>query len=247
MKVLVIDNEPLVRKGLVSIIENAVTGIDQIQEAEGVATGLAAINSFLPDVVLLDVELDDGTAMDLLHQLQDIKFTLIFVTAYNQYAIDAFKFSAIDFLLKPVDPEALRTAFEKARNELNNQLLKTQLQVLRESLDSISYDGKKIVLKDINSIYFIGVNNIIRCESHGQYTEFHCTDQKIVVSKSLKEYQEMLQPYGFLRSHHSHLINQRKVMRFEKGNGGLIVMENGDRVPVSHRKKNQILAVLNNI
>lgn len=248
MKILVVDNETNIRKGVVEMIGNFCEGILELHEADGVSTGLQKITEVNPDVVFLDVELDDGTGIDLLSKLSEVTFHLIFITAHNKYAIDAFKFSAIDFLLKPIAPDELINAFEKVKQQHKNKHLSNQLQVMQESLHKITSREKKIVLKDSNSVYFINVNDIIRCESSGQYTEFYIVDSKrIVISKSLKEYESLLEPYGFIRPHHSHLININKILRFDKVNGGSLIMETQDEIPVSHRKKAQILQFLDNL
>jgi two-component system, LytTR family, response regulator len=248
MKILVVDNETNIREGVVSMIENFCENVTGIHEAEGVISGIEKIEEVSPDVVFLDVELDDGTGMDLLSKLTEINFHLIFITAHNKYAIDAFKFSAIDFLLKPIAPDDLIAAFEKAKQLHKNKYLSQQLQIMQQSLLKIVSKEKKIVLKDSSSIYFVNVNDIIRCESSGQYTEFYFEEAKrIVISKSLKEYEELLEPYGFIRPHHSHLINTNKILRFDKINGGSLIMEDQTEVPVSHRKKSDILNLLDNL
>lgn len=248
MKILVVDNETNIREGVVSMIENFCEDVTEIHEAEGVLSGLEKIEEVYPDVVFLDVELDDGTGMDLLLKLKQINFHLIFITAHNKYAIDAFKFSAIDFLLKPIAPDDLIAAFEKAKQLHKNKYLSQQLQIMQQSLLKIVSKEKKIVLKDSSSIYFVNVNDIIRCESSGQYTEFYFEEAKrIVISKSLKEYEELLEPYGFIRPHHSHLINVNKILRFDKVNGGSLILETLEEIPVSHRKKAEILQILDNL
>lgn len=248
MKVLVIDNETNIREGIVNMIHSFCVGITELHEANGVKTGLKKIEEVNPDIIFLDVELDDGTGMDLLARLSEINFHLIFITAHDKYAIDAFKFSAIDFLLKPIDPQELINAFEKVQHYHKNEHLNNQLQVMQESLQQIISKEKKIVLKDSSSIYFINVSDIIRCESDGQYTEFYIENSKrLVISKSLKEYEELLTPFGFIRPHHSHLININKILRFDKVNGGSLIMETLEEIPVSHRKKAQILQVLDNL
>lgn len=248
MKILVVDNEPNIRKAIVEMIHNFCDEVSELHEADGVATGLKMISEVNPDIVFLDVELDDGTGMDLLSKLNQINFHLIFITAHNKYAIDAFKFSATDFLLKPIAPDELIEAFEKVKLHIKNKYLSEQLLVMKESLNKITSKEKKIVLKDSNSIYFVNVNDIVRCESSGQYTEFYFDDSKrIVISKSLKEYEELLEPYGFIRPHHSHLININKILRFDKVNGGSLIMETLEEIPVSHRKKTQILQFLDNL
>lgn len=248
MKILVIDNETNIREGIVQLIKNFCPFEAQLFEANGVVTGLKSIADVNPDLLFLDVELDDGTGMDLLSKLSIINFQVIFVTAHNKYAIDAFRFSAIDFLLKPIDSEELIAAFDRVIKHIKNSFLQDQLQVMQESLTKITLKEKKIVLKDSNSIYFVNVTDIIRCESDGQYTEFYIENtKKIVISKSLKEYEEMLESYGFIRPHHSHLININKILRFNKGDGGTLVMQNNDEIPVSHRKKAQILQILDSL
>jgi two-component system LytT family response regulator len=248
MKVLVVDNEKNIREGVVELIHDFCEDVTEIHQANGVQSGLSKIEDLKPDVVFLDVELDDGTGMDLLSKLHQINFHLIFITAHNKYAIDAFKFSAIDFLLKPIDPQELINAFKKVKQQHKNKHLSNQLQVMQDSLNKMASLDKKIVLKDSSSIYFINVNDIIRCESSGQYTEFYIEDSKrIVISKSLKEYESLLEPYGFIRPHHSHLININKILRFDKVNGGNLIMETLEEIPVSHRKKAHILQFLDNL
>jgi len=247
MTILIIDNESNIREGLKKMITVFFPSITECHEADGVQSGIKKIKEIRPDLVFLDVELDDGTGMDLLASLETIDFQLIFITAHNKYAIDAFKFSAIDFLLKPIDSEELINALNKVKLHLKNQNLSEQIQILRQSLNKMSDNEKKIVLKDINSIYFVKINDIVRCESDGQYTEFHLVDsKKIVISKSLKEYEQLLEPYGFLRPHHSHLINSHKILRYDKNDGGNLIMETNCNVPVSHRKKSLILQILDN-
>lgn len=245
MKVLIIDNEAPILAGLRIQLETYCPEMTALQEATGVATGLQAIENFQPDIVFLDVEMDDGTGFDLLKQLGSYNFQLIFITAHNKYAVDAFRFSAIDFLLKPIDTDDLLSSLEKAISNLKNKNLKEQIQVLNESLNAISLEHKKIVLKDKDSIYFIKVNDIIRCHAEGPYTEFFVTGgQRITISKNLKEYEEMLEPFGFIRAHHSHLINIRKIIRFDKTDGCNLIMENNDEVPVSQRKKEHLLEII---
>lgn len=248
MKVLIIDNEAPIRAGLRMQLETYVPEMEDLQEATGVATGLIAIETYQPDIVFLDVEMDDGTGLDLLKKLGSYNFQLIFITAHNKYAVDAFKFSAIDFLLKPIDTDDLMTSVGKAVQQLKNRDLKEQIQVLNESMNKISMEHKKIVLKDKDSIYFVKVNDIIRCHAEGPYTEFFISGgQRIIISKNLKEYEEMLEPFGFIRAHHSHLINIRKITRFDKTDGCNLIMENNDEVPVSQRKKEHLLEIIRQI
>ena len=248
MKILVVDNETNIRESIVLMIENFCPFDAEIYQATGVLDGLKAITEINPNVLFLDVELDDGTGMDLLSKLSEIDFHVVFITAHNKYAIDAFRHSAIDFLLKPIQPDELIDAFDKISKQAKNKNLLEQIHIMQDSLNKIASSGKKIVLKDSNSIYFVNVNDIIRCESDGQYTEFYIDNlKKIVISKPLKEYEELLEPYGFIRPHHSHIINTNKILRFDKVDGGSLIMQNNDEIPVSHRKKTQILKVLDSM
>lgn len=246
MKALIIDNEEPIRTDLKNLIIQNCSKIESVAEANGVASGLAAIDKHKPDVVFLDVEMDDGTGMDLIKQLKsDLDFQLIFITAHNKYAIDAFKLSAIDFLLKPIDTSELIASVDKAEKNRKTKDLTEQLAVLQESLQSIKSTDKKIVLNDSESIHFIKVGEIIRCEADGAYTKFiFSTRKEILISSTLKEYEDLLVPYGFSRVHNSHIINLNKIVRFDRKDGGYLVMENNDAVPISKRKKDELTQII---
>ncbi len=248
MKALIIDNEEPIRTALKELLTAVCPQVTSIKEANGVASGLAAVLEFEPDIVFLDVEMDDGTGFDLIKQLSSVSFELIFITAHNKYAVDAFRLSAIDFLLKPFSSSEIVRSVERATNQIKSKDIVHQLQILQESLGTIRGADKKIVLRDSDSFHFINVGDIIRCEADGAYTRFHVTGMKeILISKGLKEYEDMLAPYQFIRVHHSHLINLRQVVRFDKADGGSLVMANKDNVPVSQRKREVLLEALNQI
>jgi two-component system LytT family response regulator len=246
MKALIIDNEDWIRDGLAAMIAAYCPTITEIAQANGVETGWTAIQTFQPDIVFLDVEMDDGTGMDLLAKFKNIPFQVIFTTAHQQYAVDAFRFSAIDFLLKPVDSDELVEAVVRANEQIKVRDISGQLHILRDALAGIQTADKKIALRDSEAIHFVPANQIIRCEADGGYTKVVTTVQKpILVSKGLKEFEEMLSPLGFVRCHHSHLIQFGKILRYERADGGMLVLENGDAVPISQRKKDAILELLN--
>lgn len=241
MKALVVDNEKHFRDAIMQLLGTYCPEISSISEADGVESGLEAIKSQHPDIVFLDVEMEDGTGMDLLSRLGEYQFQLVFVTAYNKYAIDAFRFSALDYLLKPVDPEDLIKSVAKALKNLEREHIADQLEVMRESLNNISKSDKKIVLRDNEAIHFIKVADILRCEADGPYTRFFINDKQILVSKNLKEYEGLLEPYSFFRAHHSHLVNLKRILRFDKSDGGQLIMEDQSSVPVSVRKKEELM------
>jgi len=247
MKLLIVDNEENLLKGLKLLLENFCPEITCIETAEGVITGLEKINSFKPDILLLDVEMDDGTGFDLMKQVIAPRFQLIFITAHNQYAIQAFQFSAIDYLLKPVDPDALQKSIGKALRNIRNTNLQQQVEVLVQQLNGIQKKEQKIVLKDIDNTWFVKISDILYCEAEGTYTRFHFQNaDPILVSKNLKEYEDILEPVGFLRTHHSFLANPDKIKSYDKTDGGALILEGGRPVPVSLRKKDHVMQVLEN-
>jgi two-component system, LytTR family, response regulator len=189
--------------------------------------------------------MDDGTGFDLMKQITNPGFQLIFVTAHNKYAIEAFQFSAIDYLLKPVDPDALQKSIQKATANIRNSSLHQQVQVLLQQLSGIQNHERKIVLKDIENTYFIRVADILYCEAEGTYTKFYFSNNEpILVSKNLKEYESLLEPLGFLRTHHSYLANPDKIKMYDKTDGGALILEGGHSIPVSQRKKEFVMQVL---
>lgn len=245
MKLLITDNEPGQRAALRSLLQLFCPEITEVEEADGVQSGLATIRSFRPDILLLDVEMDDGSGFDLLNQLYNPDFQLIFITAHDQYAIEAFKFSAIDYLLKPVDPDALQKSIQKAMLNIRNSNLQQQVEVLLQQLSGVQNKERKIVLKDIDNTWFIKITDVLYCEAEGTYTRFHLQNGgPILVSKNLKEYEEILEPLGFLRTHHSFLANPDKIKSFDKTHGGALVLEGGLSIPVSQRKKDFVMQVL---
>ena len=241
LSTIIIDDEPHVRKTLARMVEEECSNVKLLKSADGVKSGLKAINEQNPDLVLLDIQMNDGTGFDLLKKAEPINFKVIFVTAFDQYAIQAFKFSAIDYLLKPVDPEDLVQAVNRAEQMLQ-QDFSTQLKVLDENLKTRDTKGKKIILRTSETVHLVRVSDISYCESDSSYTNFYLANgQKILVSKTLREFEDMLKEFGFFRVHKSFLVNLFSISKFEKADGGYLVMENKDRVPVASRKKEQLL------
>lgn len=249
MKALVIDNEIGIRESLVAAIRAFCPKILEIEEANSVASGKIKILSSKPDLVFLDVELGDGTGMDLLSQLDTIPFHLIFITAYNQYAIDAFKYSAIDFLLKPINSEELVRSVDRAEKKSSNENSLRQFEVLKSDLESKNSSDKKIVLSEQDSIHILKCKDIIYCSSEGNYTTFYTSTKegKIVISKNLKVFDDMLSPLGFMRVHNSYLINISKIEKYDKGDGGFLFVESGAKIPVSQRKKEALMTLFKNM
>jgi two-component system, LytTR family, response regulator len=245
MKLLITDNEPNIRTAIRVLLQAFCPEITVIEEADGVQSGLQKIKNFQPDIVLLDVEMDDGSGFDMMKQVPHPAFQLIFVTAHNKYAIEAFQFSAIDYLLKPVDPDALQKSIQKAIRNIQSKDLSRQIEFLLHQLSGKHEHEKRIVLKDIDNIYFVKVCDILYCLAEGTYTKFFLQNRPpVMVSKNLKEYENMLEPLGFIRTHHSYLVNPSKIIRFDKSDGGSLILEDNLKVPLAQRKKEWVLGLL---
>lgn len=240
MKVAIIDDEPDARKTLRYFLTTLHPAF-QIQEADHVAAGLKLIASYQPDLVFLDVMMPDGTGFDLLKQLPTIPFKLVIVSGHQEFALQAFRFSAIDYLVKPIDIDELQQTLERLKPaQLWNQIM----EVLKQAVQPMPATDRKIVLKDLNAMYVVSVASIIRCEASDNYTTFFLADQTpIVVSRPLKEYDDLLTPLNFLRVHQSHLVNLHYLQQFNKRDGG-IVLKDGSEVPVSSRKREILIDVI---
>jgi two-component system, LytTR family, response regulator len=242
IKAVIIDDEPLARELIVELMASCASDVEVVGQGGDVAGGLRLIRELQPDLLLLDVQLLDGTSFDLLRQLDHFNYKIIFITAFEEYAIQAFRFSAIDFILKPVDPDDLREAIRKARQAMARESLDVRLQALFQNLESIGSDKRKIVLRTSTNYYLLNLSDIIRCQSDKNYTHFFTVDhEEIIVSKTLKEYEELLEDFNFIRIHQSHLVNLNHIRRYDKSDGGQVVMSDNSRLPVSFRKKEELM------
>jgi two-component system LytT family response regulator len=243
IKALIVDDEENIREVVRRMLEEYCKNVIIVGEADGVASGVEAVKKYQPDLILLDIKMGDGTGFDLLDRIDPVDFKVIFVTAYEEYAVKAFKFSALDYILKPIDPDEMVEAVQRTEEVLQHEL-QMQLSAFNDNLNIEDSPRKKIILKTLDNIYLLKLQDITYCESDGAYTKFHTEDDKeIMVSRSLKEYQEMLSDQGFFRVHKSYLINLSHINRFEKMDGGYVVMSNESKVPVSSRKKDQLLSL----
>lgn len=244
LQILIIDDEAHIRDSLRKLLARHCPQVNIVGEAGSIAGAIEAIREFHPDIVLLDIQLEDGTGFDLLSVLPAIDFKVIFITAFDQYAIQAFRFSAVDYLLKPVNPEMLVEAVGRA-SKLIMQHQNLQMQTLQDNLNNIDHQNKKIILKTTENIYLLELRSVICCESDDNYTNVYTTEgDKILVSKTLKEYDELLIGSGFYRVHKSYLINLAHIRRFEKLEGGYFVLTNDLKVPVASRKRDEVLKLL---
>ena len=245
LNLIIIDDMQNAREVIASIIRKSFKKINIVATADSVKSGIQAIKQHSPDIVLLDIQMHDGSGFDLLNKIKPLKFKVIFISAYEEHALKAFKFSALDYILKPIDSAELVTAIKKAEEALAQAGIEEGIDVISNNRDK---ESKKIVLKTSESIHVINVKDIIRCEADENYTSFFLNDtNRILISKPLKEYDELLTEYGFFRIHQSHLINLNYFKQFKKADGGFAVMSDGTSVPVSSRKKDLFLQTIENL
>ncbi len=246
IKTVIIEDEQKSREMLAGIIQKNCPQLQIVGLAKNVNDGVEIINKENPELVFLDISMPDGSGFDLLEKVQGHKFELIFATASDQHAIRAIKYSACDYLLKPIDIEELKTAVEKVAQKKkaipNMENLNFLIQQLKKSDDSF----QKITLPTGNAYEIVNIKDIIRCEADGSYTTFFLTDKrKLMISAGLKHYEELLPESDFIRVHHHHLINMNHVVRFLKEDGGYAVMGDGTKIEISRRKKDAFMDKLN--
>lgn len=245
-KAVIIDDENRTRDLIAKMINSFGLDIEAIPAGENVQSGIKAIEEHQPDIVFLDIQMPDGTGFDLLKAVPNKNFEVIFITAHEEFAIKAIKFSALDYILKPVDPEELRNAVENALKTMDEKRDERQFEALQNNISP--QQKRRLVLKTQESVHVVDLDQIIRCESDRNYTSFYLTEnRKILVSKTLKEFETLLIGYNFIRVQQSHLINLDYVDRYNKGNGGSVVMRDGSEVPLSPAKREIFFKILENL
>lgn len=240
IKAVIIDDIPEAITVLQADLETYCNTIEIIGSANGVVSGAKVIKDLKPDLVFLDIQMPDGTGFDLLEIIGDTNFKLIFTTASDEFAIKAFKFSAIDYLLKPIDPDDLMRAVEKVEHQ---QEPTSRLDLLKENLNH----PKKIALNTVDKIHIVDIEEVIRLESNINYTRFFFKDgTKLLVTKTLKEFDKMLSDHQFIRIHQSHLVNANFIKEFLKQNGE-VTLKDGTKIPVSTRKKSTLMDMISKL
>lgn len=242
-KAILVEDESHARALLKRYVEKYCE-LDVIGEAENVSEGVQLVLERKPDIVFLDISLPGLNGFELIRQLQPISFEVIFVTAFDQYAIQAIKLSAVDYLLKPIDIGELRVASLKAIERINFKNVNRNLDIL---LDNISHNttSRKIAIPDGHGFVYEEISNIIRLKASGRYTEiFTASGKKYLVTRNLGEFDKMLSQYTFLRVHHSHLINPVHISSYDKSDGGFLIMNDKSEVEVSRKNKEELLRFL---
>lgn len=239
LKIVIIDDEINVRRVLKKLLKLMTSNYEVVGEAPSIVEAKKVITETNPDIVLLDIELEDGTGFTLLNQLSKINFKLIFITAYNQYAIKAFKFNALDYILKPIEPEELKNALIKAKENIQSENeLKKLLLNLEENKNT---EMQKIVIKTTNKTYFVDVAKVLYCQSEGSYSKIVLKESTILASKNLKYFQDLLEEYSFIRTHQSYLVNKNYITRLENDT---LILKGNISIPISLRRKVEIKALL---
>ena len=243
---IIIDDMKLARASLKADIAEHCPQIKLIGEADSVVSGLKLLKTETPELLFLDVELEDGIGFDIIELLGDkLKSKVIFTTASNEYAIKAFQVAAVDYLLKPIDPDLLIQAVAKAQESAANT--KEQINLLTDNLKS-KKQSSKIALHTMDKIVISDIKDILRCEASGNYTTFFLRNgDKVMVTKTLKEYDEILSPHNFIRTHQSHLANANLIKEFVKTEGGYLLMVDDSNVPVSVRKRAEVVQFLDQL
>ncbi len=246
---LLVDDEPRSRESLRVILQRFFPEVNIVGEAAGVNEAHQAIGNLKPNTVFLDINMPDGTGFDLLKRFEVIDFKVIFVTAFEEHALEAIKFSAFDYILKPINTNELRQAIDKLASSFQDvDDMSVKIKAFFANMQEANQNKRKIVLKTAESIHLVPVQTIVRCEADGNYTKVYIEKQpKLLISKPLKFFEDMLHEFGFVRVHQSHLVNINHVVRVDKVDGGVLVFADSSKVPISVRKREQLFNLLENL
>lgn len=247
LRTIIVDDETRVRGILRQFLEKYSSHANVIGEAAGVEEAYQLINQKHPDLVLLDIEMADGSGFDLLKRFESPDFKVIFITAHDRYAVQAFKVSAIDFILKPVNPKELARAVEQTQHAVKHEL-RLKLEALEANLNYGQKQTKKVIIKTLDNIYLLEMDSITHIESEGAYARLYTIDQgEIMASRPLKDYEDMLAGFGFFRIHRSFVINLSHIKRFEKQDGGNIILTGEYKIAVASRKRDLLIKLMDEL
>lgn len=242
IRTIIVDDEIDSIRVLTRLLEDYCPGVSIVGTASGVETALPLIRNTKPDLLLLDIEMAQGNAFDLLNQLLPFSFKVIFVTAFDDYAIRAFKYSAVDYLLKPVDLDDLRDAISRVRSIPNQNTVLQQMQTLLENVGTSHIPQKKMAIPTITGLTFISLQDIVRFEAKGSYSYIYIDgEEPVIATRTISEYEELLPSSVFFRIHNSHIINLTRIAKYHKGRGGTVEMEDGTMIEVASRRREEFL------
>lgn len=247
LNAIIIDDEKNSRNALRQKLVSYCPEIFILTECENGEEGIRAIEDMKPDIVFLDVEMPRMNGFTMLQKLQSTNFEIVFITAYDYYAIKAIKFSALDYLVKPVEVEDLKEAVRKAITKRKGSTSNERIELLLENLLNEKKENLRIAIPSMEDLQFIETGDIIYLEANSNYTNFYLVNnKKVTVSKTLKDFEELLPARNFIRIHHSYIINKNFVERYIKGEGGQVKMKNGALLDVARRKKEEFMKAIGN-
>ena len=242
IRTVLIDDEIDSIRVLQRLLEGYCPEVSIVGKADGVEMGVHVIQSTKPDLVFLDIEMTHGNAFDLLNQLQPVEFQVIFVTAFDNYAIRAFKYSAVDYLLKPIDIDDLRASLGRVLQRVQGKTFVDQMETLLYNVETFQLTQQKMAVPTLTGLVFIPIKDIMRFEAKGSYTTIFLTNtEQIIATRNIKEYEDLLPSAIFCRVHNSHIINLHKIQKYHKGRGGYVVMEDGNTIEVASRRREEFL------
>lgn len=246
MKAVLIDDEKNALEMLEWQLKEYCPQVEVVAICNNADKGIAAIRQYKPQLVFLDIEMPKKNGFEVLQQFPEPFFDTIFTTAYNQFALKAFRFAALDYLLKPIDADDLIGAVQRYERKKIHHNFKEQLDILMQQFKNPSVLPEKISFATQQAIHFIKPETIVYCESDSNYTSLYFLDKtKMVVSKTLKDVEEQLAHYHFFRIHHSYIINLKQVSRYIKADGGTVEMSDGASLPISRQRKEELIKILN--
>jgi two-component system, LytTR family, response regulator len=242
IKAVLIDDETDSNRILQTLLENYCPQVRVVGIADGVEAATVLIRQVDPDLVFMDIEMTEGNAFDLLNRLQPIQFHIIFVTAFDNHAARAFRYNAIDYLLKPVNIIELRTAVDKIPGKYEDNHMLERVQNLLENIRGTNPVERKMAVPTVSGLSFVSLFDIVRLEACGSYTIVHLQDKmKISATVAIKDYEELLPETLFFRIHHSHIINLNKIKSYQKGRGGYVTMDDGSFIEVASRRRESFM------
>jgi two-component system LytT family response regulator len=245
IRTIIVEDEPYSREHLETLVGDFCNKVDLVGLADDVSSGFELIKKTDPDLVLLDIEMPDGTGFELLQKFPKVNFEIIFTTAFAEYAVQAFNYSAIHYLLKPIDTEELVAAIDKVEEEMQRKNIEDRINTLFHNLESQSGNKHRIVLTSGSNVFVVSTKEIVMCQAERNYTRVFLEDGRdILVAKTIKDYDAMLSGNGFSRVHRQYLINVSHVKSFDKSNGGEVFLTRDFKVPIAMRKKDLMTALM---
>ncbi|MFA9391289.1 MAG: LytR/AlgR family response regulator transcription factor [Prolixibacteraceae bacterium] len=248
IKAIIIDDDPKIRATNRKLLGEYFIEIEVVGEAGSVDEGYTIIQQLKPHLVLLDIEINGGTGFQLLQKLKPYQFKVIFITGYNQYALKAIKFHALDYILKPVNATEFQMAVQSTLDLIEKDLsTQEQNDHLLQSFNQTN-GPSKIMLRTVNALHLVNIDDILYCKSDNSYTTFYLKEgEKIMVSKGIVFYDDILSESGFFRPHQSFLVNLQHVKKLDKTDGGFVILDSGTEIPVSSRRKSKLIQMLENM